>query len=632
MVQFQTVMFQPKSTWTAPASFPDLSRAKVIGIDLETKDPGLKELGPGTIRGDGHVAGIAVAATFGDNTHPFIGYYPIGHDGGGNLDKRMVLRWLKKELGRKKQEKVGANLPYDLEWLRTEKVEVKGKLRCVQVAEALLDEEKRNYKLEALSRQYLGAGKEETLLREAAEVFGIDPKADLWMLHAKYVGAYAEVDAINPILIWEKQKDLLALQDLTDVYDLECALMPLHLDMRFQGIPVDLEKAEALNIEWLKIEDTLRLKLKKFAGFDLNEWSNDHLFGVACKHRYPHQTTAKGNPSFQKKFLKHHRDIPFYDDVLKLREIDRLRRTYLVQNIIKGHINGRIHPSINPVGSDDKGTRTGRYSYSGPNLQQVSSRSELSPALRAVYIPPEGRLWAKKDYSQQEPRILVHYAYLMGFRGAKEFRERYLKDKSADFYAFIQEDAEVVRDTAKILTLARFYGMGVKACAADLGVPEAQGRVLLSKFDESVPFVKMLSESCMAHANKRGWIKTVLGRRRHFNLWEPFDGHDREEKGEDITALSYEKAEQEWPGVKLVRFGVYKALNALIQGSAGDMVKKAMLGEMEEGYVPLLTVHDEINNAVKDKEEAIKQAEMMEHCMELTVPMKVDLDIGGSWK
>ena len=147
----QGSLFTPSSDWRAPSSFPDLSQAKVIGVDVETKDPNLKTQGPGTIRRDGFIAGVSIDTDIG-----FRGYFPVRHLGGGNLDPDIVFRWLKKTLSNPKQIKVGANLLYDLDWLNTEEVEVAGPCYCVQVAEALIDEEKKRFSLEVLSQEYLG--------------------------------------------------------------------------------------------------------------------------------------------------------------------------------------------------------------------------------------------------------------------------------------------------------------------------------------------------------------------------------------------------------------------------------------------------------------------------------------------
>ena len=619
-------MFKPASDWTPPSSFPDLSQAKIIGLDLETKDPYLQEKGPGTIRRDGHVAGIAVSSDIG-----FTGYYPIGHLGGGNLDKDVVLSYMRKLLSNARQIKVGANLPYDLEWLRAEGVRVRGNCHCVQQAEALLNEERKSFSLESLAQSYLGVGKEEGLLREAASIYGVDPKKELWKLPAKYVGAYAESDAHQPIEIFRKQFDLLEQEDLLYIFDLESKLIPVLLDMRFQGVPVDLERANETTLQLSIEEEKVRAKLKKWAGFYVNEWSNDHLAEVCRKHDIPYTTTAKGNPSFTKDFLRFSEN-PFLKAVTEVRTLHRLRTKFIEKDIIEESINGRIHAQFHQLRKDEGGTRTGRFSSSNPNLQQVPKRDErFASLIRSLFISDPDRWWAKLDYSQQEPRLTVHYAYLLKLSGAMEYANKYRADPRFDFYDPILRSTGTRRRTAKDLALGRNYGMGEETMASRLNTSKDDARRKLEDFDQVVPFIKELFDICQRKAEKTGWIKTILGRKRHFNYWEPYDSYKRKRHGEWIPRCTYTEAEGRWPGIRLVRGNTRNAFNSLIQGSAADMMKKAMLDLWMAGVIPYLTVHDETGNPAEDEDDAKRQKKIMEDAVKLEIPVICDLDLGRSW-
>ena len=189
---------QMENDWTAPDEFPDLRTCKYIAIDLETRDPNLKKLGPGWTREDGYVVGIAVAG--GD----FVGYYPIKHEAGGNLSEKRVMTWLKDQLNTPNIPKIMHNSMYDLGWLFASGVDVKGKIIDTMVAAPLVDENRFSYALNALGRDYIDMRKDEKLLRATASDWGVDAKEEMWRLPAKFVGAYAEQDVIMTLKLWDR--------------------------------------------------------------------------------------------------------------------------------------------------------------------------------------------------------------------------------------------------------------------------------------------------------------------------------------------------------------------------------------------------------------------------------------------
>ena len=185
------------SDWKTPETFPDLTQAKTLAIDLETRDPNLKKLGSGWPRNDGEIVGIAVA------TADFKGYYPIAHAQGGNMDKAMVLKWLKKQL-LSDNIKLFHNATYDVGWLRSYGFKINGRIIDTMIAGALIDENKFSYALNPLAKEYLGKLKAETELNERAAEWGVDAKAELWRLPAQYVGFYAEQDAQLTWELWQR--------------------------------------------------------------------------------------------------------------------------------------------------------------------------------------------------------------------------------------------------------------------------------------------------------------------------------------------------------------------------------------------------------------------------------------------
>tara|TARA_R100000315_G_scaffold46273_1_gene21189 strand:- start:19 stop:918 length:900 start_codon:yes stop_codon:yes gene_type:complete len=295
-----------------------------------------------------------------------------------------------------------------------------------------------------------------------------------------------------------------------------------------------------------------------------------------------------------------------------------------MESIFRYVHKGRIHADINQLRSEFGGTVTGRFSMTHPNLQQIpKTGSDMGDQLRAIFVPEEGHRWGCFDYSQQEPRLVVHYACLTGLPGAEEFKESYIDDSKSDFHKIVSDMANIPRDQAKTINLGKFYGMGKNKLKGELGIEDSKAEDIIKQYDARVPFVKQLMNHAMSRAEQRGQIRTLLGRLCHFHLWEPnqFGIH---------KPLTHEAALLEHgPGIK--RAFTYKALNKLIQGSAADMIKKAMLDLYNEGIIPLIQIHDELNISVKDKSESDKIIEIMENAVSLEVPNKVDYESGKHW-
>ena len=620
----QMSMFLPKADWRPPKELPDLSSAKIISLDVETSDPHLLTSGPGGVRHDGKLVGISVATDTG-----FVGYFPIAHEGGDNLDSGSVLNWARATLGGR-QDKVGANLLYDLEWLRAAGVEVKGRLRDIQVAEPLLDEERDGgYSLSNLSKYYLNQDKDETLLREAAKSFGVDPKGGLWKLPARYVGPYAEADAALPLEIWKHQEKLLREQGLWEIFELESRLLNVILDMRFKGVRIDVDRAEQLNDKCLTDEAQLLTSIRKECGTVVEPWSADELSKAFDNLGIWYPRTNRGNPSFTSDWLNSH-EHPFAKSIAEWRKINKMRRDFIEGICLKQQHSGRIHAQFHSLRKDSDGTRTGRFSSSTPNLQQIPARDEYwGPLIRGLFLPDEGKQWACLDYSQQEPRVLMHYAFLRGLRGAEDAVNQYRNDADTDFHQVVADMAGISRKQAKTINLGMFYGMGIYKLSQELGLEQFEAKPIFEQYHSRVPFVRQLAHECTRAANQKGYIKTLLGRHRHFNLFEPADSRNTWPNRE--TPLNRDAAMEVWDGRPLRRSFTHKALNALIQGSSADMTKKAMLDLYDEGVTAHITVHDELDFSVEDHVQANTYRDIMENCVDLELPLKVDVEIGPNW-
>ena len=611
--------FEAQTEWVKPIEFPDLRKIDEIAIDLETKDPDLIKKGSGSIIGNGEVIGIAVA------TKHYTGYFPIAHEGGGNMDKSRVLLWLK-DILEAPSTKIFHNAIYDVCWLKAMGFKINGDIACTMIAAAVTDENRFRYDLNSLSWKYLGYGKNEAALAEAASGWGINPKSEMYKLPAMHVGAYAERDAEVTLGLWQEMKKEIINQDLEDIFDLESDLFPCLVDMRFKGVRVDVERANTMKKEMKTSEQELLHKIKMETNIDTQIWAARSIADVFDMLRLEYPRTEKTEaPSFTKNFLQEHKH-PVVNMIAKAREINKAHTTF-IDSILRYEHKGRIHAEINQLRNAGGGTVTGRFSYQNPNLQQIPARNkDLGPKIRSLFLPEEGCQWGCFDYSQQEPRLVVHYAALYKLPSVYNVIDAYNTDADSDFHQTVADMAEIPRTQAKTINLGLFYGMGKTKLQAELGVTKEKAEELFSTYHNRVPFVKQLMEKASNRAQDRGQIRTLLGRLCRFHLWEPnsFGMH---------KAMMHEDALREHgPGIR--RAYTYKALNKLIQGSAADMTKKSMLELYKEGIVAHIQIHDELDLSIessKKEKEVQKIVEIMENAVTLEVPNKVDYEFGSNW-
>jgi len=612
----QTPLFKPQTEWLPPEEFPDLTQACEIAIDLETKDPNLNiRMGSGSVVGVGEVVGVSVA------TEDFCAYYPIAHEGGGNLDRKMILKWLKDVLNTP-SDKIFHNAMYDVCWLRSLGLKINGRIIDTMIAAGLVDENRLRYDLNGCGRDYVGKGKDEAALYEAAKSWGVDPKAEMYKLPAMYVGTYAERDAQLTLELWQVLKKEILNQDIEAIFKMEMELFPCLVDMRFLGVRVNQEQAAIEKKTLIEQEKKMLGEVYVETKIEVQIWAARSIAKVFDKLGLPYDRTVKTEaPSFTKNFLANH-PHNVVKCIAKAREINKAHTTF-IDTILKHSQKGRIHAEINQLRSEGGGTVTGRFSMNNPNLQQVPARNkELGPRIRSLFIPEEKCIWGCFDYNQQEPRLVVHYASELNLYGVNEVVDSY-KNEDADFHKIVADMANIPRLQAKTINLGLFYGMGKNKLQAELGVSKLKAEDLFRTYHDKVPFVKQLMDATMKRAQDSGKIRTLLGRLCRFHLWEPnqFGIH---------KALPHDQALLEHgPGIR--RAYTYKALNRLIQGSAADMTKKAMIDLHKEGIIPHIQVHDELDISVKDDKEAKQIVHIMESSVELEVPNKVDYEAGENW-
>jgi len=612
----QQPLFTPETEWVMPEELKDLKGIKEIAVDLETNDPNLKELGSGNVIGNGHIAGVSLAI------EGWAGYYPIQHEQGGNMDKALVISWLKNLFKQEYTTFIFHNAMYDVCWLKAAGINIKGKIVDTMIAASLIDENRLSYQLNVLAKHYVGIGKDEKVLYNAAKEYGLDPKKELWRLPAMFVGQYAERDAEATLKLWQRLHRELHDQELIDIFRLETQLFPCLIEMRFKGVRVDLEKAHKIKKNLMEREQKILNKIKDLTGLEVEIMAARSIAKAFDKLKLPYDRTAKSNePSFTKNFLQNH-PHELAQSIADAREINKAHSTF-IDSITKHAHKGRIHADINQIRSDQGGTVTGRFSMSNPNLQQIPARHpELGPLIRSIFIPEENCKWGSFDYSQQEPRILVHYAKLQNLPGVHEIVDAY-KAGDADFHKVVADMAGIKRKQAKTINLGLMYGMGKNKLMAELGLMKESAEKLIRQYHSRAPFVKQLMDNVSRKANDRGKIRTLLGRACHFDLWQPTQFGI-------FKPLPLEQARKEYDE-PLKRAFTYKALNKLIQGSAADMTKKSMVALYKNGIIPHIQIHDEVDISVESDKKAEQIVQIMEEAVVLQVPNKVDYESGTNW-
>lgn len=633
----------PDTGWEAPKDFPNLSGASCLSLDTETCDPNLLERGPGWARGDGHIVGVSVGVPEGHSW-----YFPVRHTicPETNMNPEAVFAWLRDTLADAKQPKVGANLLYDVGWLSEENVAVRGPLCDVQFAEALLDE-RSEVSLDVLGEKYLGVGKtDEVLYQWCADFYGGPvnggQRKNLWRAPPCLVGPYACGDVDLPLRILQKQWPLLEKEGLLELFRMENGLIPLLVAMRRAGVRVDLAKAEEAR-ESLRLRAEIATKqLASMVGFEVNVNAADSIAQAFDYLGVQYGKTTTGRPSFTKDFLNSV-EHPVAKTIVEIRKMDKLRGTFIESYILDSNVGGKVYGQFHPLRGDSSGTRSGRFSSSTPNLQNLPSRDEeLAPIIRGIFVPDSGHAaFRRYDYSQIEYRFLIHYA--VG-PGSEEARAHFNANPDTDYHEMTldlvapaagwdistKEKRAKSRKPIKNINFGLIYGMGVENLSGRLGLSKKEGTKLSASYHQGVPFAKPTMDLAMKEASDYGTVTTILGRKSRFDLWEPLNWNS------NSIALPYEKAILHYGGIR--RAYTHKALNRRLQGSAADLMKKAMWRCWEEGVfdhtgVPRLTVHDELDFSDEGgRDEAfVEMQHILETAIALRIPIKADAEIGPDW-
>jgi len=683
----------------------DLTGIDTVAIDLETYDPNLKTKGLGAIRKDGFVCGIAIA------TKKQTLYFPIAHHMTDNLNTKETWNYLNEKVFKNKDlRKVFHNAMYDVCWIRAATGEkLQGQLLDTMIAASVIDETRMRYSLDSLSKDYLHETKYKYDL--AAKVLkwskGMikDPMTSMHKLPHHLVKDYAEQDVNLTLKLWnlfEKKLDKVLYTDpktkkektCRKIFELETKLFPCLVDMKFKGVKIDVQKAKAFGKRLNKTKNNIVNYIERRTGVKIEIWAASSIKKLLDHQKITNYETTKDRekkikdkkgkpiidketgkvktetiestiPKLPKDYLSTHENH-FLRLIVKARNFDKTENTF-IEGLLDFVHEGRIHADINQIRSDQGGTVTGRFSMSNPNLQQIPSKGFIGKKMRELFIPDEGCVWGSFDYSQQEPRIVVHYALkiylerevdpddplpLNLIKSLEKIEEAY-RESDVDFHQTVADMANIPRITAKTINLGLFYGMGKIKLQKELKLDRDKATKLFNTYHNNAPFVRRLSQDLIAFAEKHKLLFTLEDRFCRFNKWETQDRkwNNKINRYEPVPLLTKEEAKKEFKAtaVDIYKEGkipkdymenfdkhytpafTYKALNRLIQGSAADMTKKAMVNLYKKGILPRIQIHDELCLSIKNDKEATIVKDIMETAIPLRVNNKVNYKKGKNW-
>jgi DNA polymerase I-like protein with 3'-5' exonuclease and polymerase domains len=601
-----------------------------MAIDTETKDDGLAaDRGPGWATGEGHIVGISVATAEQGSV-----YIPIRHPDTHNFDIPAVRQWLLDHI---------AAIPtlvfhvaeYDLGWLFADlKIQINKPIEDTQAMAVMLDENRSSYSLDNCCIWQKVPKKDDRLLREAAAAFGVDAKGGLHLMPAKYVGDYAAQDAASTLALYSALLPQLIAENVYSAYRLEMDLVPLTLEMRRRGVRIDTDKCESMQQAMRAKKDETLLKLTYLLSQRRVVTMEDCMSPAWLETVFTDQgityarTLKTRRGQFKSDWMsKHNHMLPQL--VAQARKYNETANKFIGDYILGYVVNNRLHAEIHKLRDDTGGTRSYRFSYSNPPLQQTPIRDpELGPMIRSLFLPEPGCEWGAFDIQGQEPAMTVHYAVQHKAAGYGRAREYYHTTEKPDYHQFVADLMGIPRHPAKIINLSLMYGMGVTEMMARLNMDREECEKLLVVYHAKVPFVKHLSVIYAHQVNKEGFIRLLDGAKCRFDSWEPVM---RFPPSEYTIAASYNEAKARWPNAILRRAYTHKVLNRLIQGGSARQIKMIMLECWKDGVVPMLTLHDELDFNIENPNAVSLISRIMTDTVPLNVPTKIDVELGPTW-
>jgi DNA polymerase-1 len=426
---------------------------------------------------------------------------------------------------------------------------------------------------------------------------------------------YAAEDALITYKLYNLFIERLKLQNaahlIDEAHNVEFPFIKTLLYMEKEGIKVDSEFLENFLHKVKSTLYDLTNKIHELAGSEFNINSTQQLGVVLFEHLglpagKKTKTGYSTNEQVLSSLVDSHSIIPL---LLEYREVYKLFSTYIepLLKLSRENEDSRIHTSFVQTG-----TATGRLSSKNPNLQNIPTRTKLGAEVRRAFVAKEGYKLVGIDYSQIELRLLAHYSQdkilVDAFKHDKDIH------RQTAVALFGEDEADAKRSIAKTVNFGLLYGMGQKKLSQTLDISTKEAKEIIEKYFESFPSVKSYFRSIVDGAKERGYVETLLGRRRYFDF----------ENAKPMFKAAYER----------------ESVNTLFQGSASDLIKLSMnkihntIIEKEIDAKMLLQIHDELIFEVReDVTQSIAEEfqSIMEDIMPLNIPLKASLNIGVNW-
>jgi DNA polymerase-1 len=439
----------------------------------------------------------------------------------------------------------------------------------------------------------------------------------------RYVGPYAETDAVRTLEAFKLLQPTLTAQKLEDAYRLEMDLVPTIRAMRSRGVAIDVDKAEQHRRDFRAKRDAALAEIARnlpgrgttvtIDDLRTTKWLEPTFRneGVALEHR---TAASKKHPDGQISFSQDwmERDQHWLPKLVsRALQCDAMAEKFMGTFILDFTHRGRIHAEIHQYKSDDGGTVSYRFSYSNPPLQQAPSpdmNPEYGTPFREVFVA-DG-IWGASDYSQQEYRLTAHFAALLKVRGGEEAAKKFRDDPDLDYHKMVAEVTGLGRPKAKIQNFALLYGQGLDSTAAKLGISKSEAEEIRNIVAEKAPFGPALDEFVKQLAQSRGYLKLLDGARVRFDEWE----------AGWISRETYLRGVEE-----------KRPMTPCSLEEARARTKLAMRECAREKLIPVLQMHDELDHDEDSEAKIRRVADIMRGVVKLTVPMKVDTGLGSSW-
>lgn len=566
------------------------------------------------------------------------------------LNAERVMEGLKPYLEDKSLKKIYHNSKFDIHMFRKEGIKCEGLYLDTMIAMHLLNENEPSFALKNLATKYGKYFGFEDKSMTYEELFG-KGGFERTPLDIGTVYACKDTHLTYKFGMWILSQ-FERLPQLKDLYfNIELPITEVCIDMESKGFLIDLESAEEYKKELQEELAELDARIKEGFG-DININSNQQLAEVIYGGwGVPDDYKGKVDAPTLKKLIRLESEFPqvaYIKDLLKYRELNKLLTTYIEPLPQKISEDGRLHGSFN-----QSGTVTGRFASNNPNLQNLPY-----PA-RHMFVAPEGKIIIGSDYSQIEPRFLSHITQDKDFMNPYETgRDLYSEIASRTFKQPLEEcgDGSKWRKMAKVVLLGMMYGISSMSLAEQFNLSQEEAEQIYTDFKESYPVMKAWFESTNAHADEHGFVQTAMGRKRRFighkevakkykmlharmskklgkesfNIWEEY----RNKKVSYAEARAYQDVAGDYNRV------ARQSINAVIQGSSADIMKKAMidinnyLKSKGPEWNMIGTVHDEVLieiPATATPEEVLEIAEIQKRAVPLTVPMKCDVEVSAVW-